>query len=571
MVSLLGVTIQKQMHDLLIRNGLIVDGTGAPRFRGDVAVSQGKITALGTVAGQAHRTIDATDLVVAPGFIDPHTHYDAQVCWDPMLSCSSWHGVTTVIMGHCGVGLAPCKPDDRKKVAMDLVTIESIPYDVLAEGVTWDWITFAEYLDAAQKRGLGINAGFMAPLTPFRRWVMGADATERAATPDETTQIAALLREAVKAGAFGFSTTFLKHHFGDGGKPLACRLASREELGAYANVLKDLDTGVIECALTETGIIGDVEYGILDHLVTESERPVTWVFLLARDDKPQAAFDSLRRTEALIAKRCFPQVMPTPLTIQFNLHEPAISLSNMPSWKPLFGADVETQKRAYADPAFRAAFKKELVEWGLDWPWDRTEVTLVASPAMKALEGRTVKSIADERGQHPTEVFLDLALEDDLKARYSVRLFNVDHSRVGALITDPRTLLGLSDAGAHIDVFCTADYTTHLLGAWVREMKVMTLERAVQRITTEPAAFFGIRDRGRLAPGLAADIVIFDPATIDSNLKPEFVNDFPGKLARLVTRGRGIHYTIVNGEVLLEGGAITSTARPGKVVRSSPG
>ena len=559
------------MHDLLIKNGLIVDGTGTPRFRGDVAVSQGKITAIGEVTGQARRTIDATDLVVAPGFIDPHTHYDAQICWDPMLSCSSWHGVTTVIMGHCGVGLAPCKPDDRKKVAMDLVTIESIPYDVLDEGVTWDWVTFADYLDAAQKRGLGINAAFMAPLTPFRRWVMGVDATERAATPAETAQIAALLREAVQAGAFGFSTTFLKHHFGDGGKPLACRLASKDELGAYANVLRDLKTGVIECALTETGIIGDNEYGILDHLVTESERPVTWVFLLARDDKPQAAFDSLRRTEGLIAKRCFPQVMPTPLTIQFNLHEPAISLSNMPSWKPLFGADVETQKRTYRDPAFRAAFKKELVEWGLDWPWDRTEVTLVASPAMKSLEGRTVRAIADERGQHPTEVFLDIALEDDLKARYSVRLFNVDHSRVGALITDPRTLLGLSDAGAHIDVFCTADYTTHLLGAWVREMKVMTLERAVQRITTEPAAFFGIRDRGRLAPGLAADIVIFDPATIDSNLKPEFVNDFPGKLARLVTRGRGIHYTIVNGEVLLEGGAITSTARPGKVVRSTPG
>jgi N-acyl-D-aspartate/D-glutamate deacylase len=555
------------MHDLLIKNGVIVDGTGAPRFRGNVAVSDGKITAIGDVDGAAHRTIDANGLIVCPGFIDPHTHYDAQICWDPLFSCSSWHGVTTVIMGHCGVGLAPCKPEDRKKVAMDLVTIESIPYDVLAEGVTWDWVTFSDYMSAAQKRGLGINVGFMAALTPFRRWVMGADATERAATPEETKQVAAMLRDAVQAGAFGFSTTFLKHHFGDEGKPLACRMASKEELGTYANVLRDEGKGAIELALTETGIITDYEYGILEHLVTESERPVTWVFLLARDDKPQAAFESLTRTEALIQKKCFPQVMPTPLTIQFNLHEPAISFSNMPSWKPLFGMAPEEQKRVYADPAFRAAYKQEIQHW-LRFPWERTDITLVASPALKHLEGKTVQQVADERGQHPIDVFLDIAIEDDLKARYSVRLFNVDHTKVGALISDPRTLLGLSDAGAHIDVFCTADYTTHLLGTWVRELGVLTLERAVQRITTEPAAFFGIKDRGRLAQGLAADIVIFDPDKVDSFLKPEFVKDFPGGLARLINRAKGIHYTIVNGEVLLEGGATTSDKRPGRVLRS---
>jgi N-acyl-D-aspartate/D-glutamate deacylase len=557
-----------RMHDLLIKNGVIVDGTGTPRYRGDIAVSHGQITAIGEVSGPARRTIDATDLVISPGFIDPHTHYDAQVCWDPLFSCSSWHGVTTVIMGHCGVGLAPCKPEHRQSVAMDLVTIESIPYDVLEEGVTWDWVTFPEYMAAAQNRGLGINVAFMAPLTPFRRWVMGEAATERAATPDETKQIASLLGEAIKAGAFGFSTTFLKHHFGDKGKPLACRLASRDELGTYANVLRDLKTGVIELALSETGVVEKYEYGILEHLVTESQRPVTWVFLLARDDRPEAAFETLNRTEALIAKKCLPQVMPTPLTIQFDLHNPAISLSNMPSWKPLFGAEPETQMAAYRDPAFRERFRKELGDWGLNWPWDRTDVVLAASPSHQKYIGRSVQAIADERRQHPTDVFLDLALEDNLKLRYSVRLFNVNLDRVGKLITDSRTLLGLSDAGAHIDVFCTADYTTHLLGAWVREQKVISLERAVQRITSEPAEFFGIHDRGRLAVGLAADMNIFDPETIDSSLRPEFVNDFPGKLARLVTRGKGIHYTIVNGEVLLEGGATTSPARPGKVLRS---
>jgi N-acyl-D-aspartate/D-glutamate deacylase len=559
------------MYDLLIKNGFVVDGTGAPRTRDDVAITDGRIVEIGTVSGPAKRTLDATDLVVTPGFIDPHTHYDAQVCWDPLLSCSSWHGVTTVIMGHCGVGLAPCKPEDRTQVAMDLVTIESIPYEALQQGVPWDWVSFSEYMAAAGRRGLGINVGFVAALTPFRRWVLGPDATERAATAEETKQIAAMLREAVKAGAFGFSTTFLKHHFGDQGKPLACRLASRDELAAYANVLKELDTGIIELALSETGIVGDEEYAILEHLVEQSNRPVTWVFLLARDDKPQAAFDSLARTEALIRRGCRPQVMPTPLTIQFDLHNPAISLSNMEAWKPMFGADAATQARTYRDPAFRAAFRSDLKKWGLDWPWDRTDVYSVDSQALAPMVGRTVRAIADSQHKDPIDVFLDLALEDNLRTRYSVRLFNVDVTRVGKLITDPRTLLGLSDAGAHIDVFCTADYTTHLLGAWVRDHKVLSLERAVQRLTSEPAAFFGIRDRGRLAAGLAADIVVFDPKTIDSVLRPEMVHDFPDSVGRLVTRSRGIHYTIVNGQVLYEHGQTKSAARPGKVLRATPG
>ena len=263
--------------------------------------------------------------------------------------------------------------------------------------------------------------------------------------------------------------------------------------------------------------------------------------------------------------------MPTPLTIQFDLHNPAISLSNMPSWKVLFGQDVATQMQTYRDPAFRERFRIELKEWGLNWPWDRTIVYGVESAALKGLENRTVQAIADERGHDPTDVFLDIALEDNLQLRYSVKLFNVDVTRVGALITDPRTLLGLSDAGAHIDVFCTADYCTHLLGPWVREMKVMSLERAVQRLTSEPAAFFGIKDRGRLAPGMAADIVVFDPNTIDSTSRPEMVHDFPDAVGRLVTRARGLHYTIVNGEILYEHGQTESTARPGKVLRSTAG
>jgi N-acyl-D-aspartate/D-glutamate deacylase len=259
--------------------------------------------------------------------------------------------------------------------------------------------------------------------------------------------------------------------------------------------------------------------------------------------------------------------MPTPLTIEFDLHNPAISLSNMASWKPLFGQDVATQTRSYGDPAFRAATRRDMLDWGMSWPWDRTEIRKVGSPALAHLEGRVVADLAAERGQDPLDTFLDIPLEDELRTRYAVRLFNVDPERVGALITDPRTLIGLSDAGAHIDVFCTADYCTNLLGAWVRDMRVMSLEHAVKRITSEPADYFGITDRGRLRVGLAADIVIFDEHTIDSLQRTEMIYDFPAGLGRLVTRARGIDYTIVNGQVLYEQGQRHTGALPGRVVR----
>ncbi|HXG23895.1 MAG TPA: amidohydrolase family protein, partial [Chthonomonadales bacterium] len=236
-------------YDIVIRNGTIVDGTGGPRYRADIAVAGGKIAAIGKVTDGARKMIDASGLIVAPGFVDPHTHYDAQICWDPLISCSSWHGVTSVIMGNCGVGLAPCKPKVQEIAAWDLVNVESIPFEVLSKGVTWEWESFPQYMAAAEKRGMGINLGFLAPLTPFRHYVMGEESMERAATAEETRQIQALLREAVAAGAMGFTTTTVAQHIGYQGRPLACRLASRDELKAYANVLKELNRGVSEVAL----------------------------------------------------------------------------------------------------------------------------------------------------------------------------------------------------------------------------------------------------------------------------------------------------------------------------------
>ncbi len=261
-------------HDLVIKNGTIVDGTGAARFRGDVAIDRDRIVEIGKVTERGKREIDASELIVSPGFVDPHTHYDAQICWDPMISCTSWHGVTSVVMGNCGVGVAPCKPDNRDITAWDLTNVEAIPYASLAKGVTWDWITFPEFMDSAANRGSAINLGFLAPLTPFRHFVMGKESMERAATPEETKSISALLGEAMAAGALGLSTTTLAQHIGYQGTPLACRLASKDELKSYANVLKQQGKGSIELALTKkVGQVSEAEYELLDMLLTESGRP----------------------------------------------------------------------------------------------------------------------------------------------------------------------------------------------------------------------------------------------------------------------------------------------------------
>ena len=300
-------------YDLLIKNGMVVDGTGAPARRADVAVTSGKIAEIGRVTDGAAAVIDATDLVVAPGFIDPHTHYDAQICWDGAVTPSSWHGVTSVIMGNCGVGIAPCKPKAREVAMRDLVNVEAIPFDVLNMGITWDWETFPDFMEAAARRRPSLNLGFLAPLTPFRHYVMGEASLERAATPDETAQIKALLGEAIDAGAFGFSTTILNQHVGFQGRPLACRNASRDELKSYANALKERGKGAIEIALTrKIAVMDDEEYELLDFLLRESGRHVTFLALFDRDDIPEAVRDTLRKAAPLIARGARPQTHPCP-------------------------------------------------------------------------------------------------------------------------------------------------------------------------------------------------------------------------------------------------------------------
>ena len=556
-------------YDLVIRNGFVVDGTGAPGQHADVAVSDGRIVELGEVNGSAKKTIDASDLVVAPGFVDPHTHYDAQICWDDVTSPSCWHGVTTVMMGNCGVGLAPCRPETREVAAWDLVNVEAIPFDVLNEGVTWDWETFPEYMDAARRRGSGLNLGFLAALTPFRHYVLGEESMERAATTQETETIAGLIKDAMNAGAFGFTTTNAGQHVGYHGRPLACRLASKDELKAYSNVLRDLGRGAIEVALTnEVSRVDESERELLDLLLTESQRPVTWLALLNRDDDPDAVQNTLVEVADLIERGSVPQCTCRPFIVQIDLRTPFI-FANMECWNPVLNRPAEEQIAILRDPEFRAAFKEALKRPLIfSGRWEVMTVLEAKSAQCANLVGRNVREIAAERGTDPVDTFLDIAIEDNLEMQFNYELFNSDESRIPELIKDPRTMIGLSDGGAHVDSICDAGYATYLLGTWVRDQEVMPLERAIQRITTEPAALFGITQRGRIAPGLAADFAIFDLSTVGSDKTGEMRYDLPGGGRRLVVPSRGMEYTIVNGEVLFESGKDTGS-RNGMVLHSA--
>src|SRR5260370_28320540 len=395
---------------------------------------------------------------------------------------------------------------------------------------------------------------------------MGVQAMERAANPDETSKIAGLLREAVSAGAFGFTTTVLAQHIGYQGHPLACRLASRDELKAYSNVLRDLGKGSIEVALTKrVGRVMEDEYELLDCLLTNSERPVTFLAMGVSPKRPEAAGETLRRLEPLLKRGAAPQITCRPFVVQIDLRNP-FTFADMDTWNRVFNQPAEVQKQIYLDPNFRHAFREELKKPHMfNGKWHRVEVLEAGNPAMKSLERKTVAEVAEQRGKDPLDTFLDLALEDDLNIQYTMAQFHEEG--IAQLVKDPRTMIGLSDGGAHVDMLCDAGYCTYLLGKWVRERQEIPLEFAIKRITSEPADFYGIRDRGRLQPGKAADLAIFDFNTVDSAKRAEMRRDLPGAGRRLVMTAQGIEYTLVTAKGLYEH-RNHSGDLPGQVLRS---
>ena len=557
------------MFDLLIQHARLCDGTGAPSFVGTLGVTDHRITYIGRDTGlAARRTLHADGLVLAPGFIDPHTHYDAQIAWDPLLTSSPWHGVTTVVMGNCGVGVAPVKPAMRDILLHDLVNVEAIPYAVMQAGIDWQWESYGEYLTAINRRGLGLNVAALVPFTPLRHYVLGEASFERPATPEETATMGALLREAMRAGAFGLSTTTSGNHTGAGGRPLACRNASLEELAGVCQAFRDVGRGTIEIVLNSAGMhpIDEADVALLRLLTHASGRPVTWLALFARPGEPE--FHHIHTVPRLgdLLTRAIPQVSPRPIVMQGDLHHPTM-YATYRAWQPAFQRPVAEQIVLYQQPAFRAAFLEDIALRKREHLWEYTRVLEVMDPALTAYEGKTVQEVAALQGKRPVDAYLDLAIADALHTRFQTALFNDDTAGVERLIRDERFLIGLSDGGAHVDVLCDAGYATALLDIWVRQREVLTLEQAVHKLTAVPAALFGIPQRGILAEGAVADLVLFDPQTVAAK-PPEYVRDFPCQGRRLISRAEGIVATFVAGTQVYAQGVHTG-AFPGRVLHSA--
>ncbi len=554
-------------YDLIVRNGLVVDGTGSAPRMADVAVAGGKIAEIGKVSGSAAREIDAQGRAVAPGFIDPHTHYDAQICWDKALTPSPWHGVTTVVNGNCGVGVAPVAPAMREVAMHDLVNVEGMPYEVMANNIPWSWESFPQFLDALDQRGAAVNQVYLAPLTPFRYYVMGGAAVDRAATPEETQKIAALIREAVVAGAVGFSTTMLPNHIGHGGRPLACRQADNAELAAYARAVGSTGRGTIQLALTpEVSVVSDRDYEVLDLLLRESGRPVTWSALLYRDDKPDACEKSLVRLKPLLERGAVPQTSALPLSRDMSLRSP-FSFMGFKSWHGVFNKEIPEQIAFLKSTEFRNRFREELKGPAqFTGNWEMIRVNEVQNPAFKQHEGKTVAQLARETGKDGVDAMIDFAISDNLGTEFTAAILNTNREGVLKNLSNPNLMIGLADGGAHVAQLCDAGYPTYLLGTWVRERKALPLELAIHKLTAKPADVFGLKDRGRLKPGFAGDIVVFDPATVNSAAHPEKRHDLPGGAKRVVMQSQGVDYTIVNGTVVYERGNMTG-AMPGRIVR----
>jgi N-acyl-D-aspartate/D-glutamate deacylase len=553
-------------HDLIIKNGNIIDGSGLPGFHGDVAVNDGRITEVGRVCGEARRVLNADGLVVAPGIIDNHTHYDAQVTWDPLCTYSCYHGVTTVVMGNCSLAMAPAHREDREMLAGVLSHVEAIPLEAIQAGVNWCWETIPEYLDALDRR-LGINVAALIGHSAVRRYVMGEDAQERHATDEEVMAMKAIVREGLEAGAVGISFERNLRHFDWNGRLAPTNLAAEEEIFAVAAVADEVGRGVIQFG-------GD--RNLSAKLAKSSRRPVFYGNITQQAVAPDKWRKQLTEAENMMRQghRAYQFVMPRPGDLRYTL-KTAQHFDAMPTWKNVMLLPLETRKDAFRDPATRAKLHFEAVETpnnpshagDFTRRWDLQFVFRPALAKNQHLKGKSVAEIAREQNNDVLDAFLDLALEENLETEFERREVNSDEAAMTALLTSPYTVIGQSDGGAHVVFRTDYSYSTYLLSHWVREKEIMSLEDAIRKLTFVPASLFGFSDRGLVRPGMAADLMVFDPATI-SPLEPGEAHDLPGGAKRRKQLARGIEWTVVNGQVLLEKGQHTG-AYPGKVARST--
>ena len=559
------------MADLVIRGALLCDGSGREAARGDLAVTGGRIAAVGRVAERGARELDGAGLALAPGFIDVHTHYDCQLFWDPQASPSPWHGVTTVVMGNCGFTIAPCREADRETLMQLLLFVEGMPIETLRAGIGWAWEDFAGYLGALERRGVGPNVAAFIGHSAVRYRVMGRAAVERAATAEECAEMAALVREGMAAGAIGWSTSLSPTHFFGDGTPAPSRLADEAELLALARALADLERGVIEIApRTTIGPPADKaeEQRFFAELARASGKVVSWAPLLDNPFAPGSARKIIEESAEFqgAGVQVVPQVGCRPLEVRFDFTEPAFYLEQNPFWRPIMAKSRDERRRLFADAEFRAELGRQTgFVAALAQGWDRLVLRLAASEGVRRWQDRSVAEIAAAEGRAPLDAFCDLVLEDDLATQWGAVLMNHDERAVAELIRHPAGLLALSDAGAHVDTLCDQGFTTYLLGHWVRDLGALPLEQAVRLVTAVPAERYGLHGRGRLAPGYAADLVLFDPARVA--MRPtEMVYDLPRGQRRLLQRAEGIVDVLVNGTPVVADGAPTGR-RPGRVLR----
>ncbi len=550
------------MHDLVIRGGTIVDGTGAPPRRADVAVDGDTIAEIGDGLSGTQE-IDASGHVVTPGFVDIHTHYDAQVFWDPALTPSSWHGVTTVVAGNCGFSIAPCRPEHRGLIGRTLMHVEDMSLPTLEAGIPWDFETFPEYLDSVQRHGSVLNFTAYVGHTAVRLYVMGDAGYEREATDDELARMADVVREAVSAGAAGVASSSAQTHNGDGGRPVPSRLAGFAEYEALYSPMGELGRGV--GAVTPGEKFTHREAYELQRRVG---RPFTWTALLTIKGSSFASdMAELNASERATGADVWPQITCRPLTFQMTMADP-FTFNMVPAFKSLMDRPVEERIAAYRDDSWIAQAQDELATGRVFRPnWDT--LTIAESRDHPELVGRSVGSLAADRGVEPLAAMVALAAEEDLTTRFRSVLANNDEEMIEKLLVTEGMLIGLSDAGAHVSQLCDACLPTDLLGNWVRERGVLSLEAAVHKLTGEPAGVFGFTDRGAVREGMKADLAVFDPDTVAPGGLHR-VRDFPADGERLVAdEPQGMRHVLVNGTpIRLDGEAVSDAleSRPGRVL-----
>ena len=555
------------MLDILFRQAQVFDGSGAEPVQADVGIVAGRIACIGSSGGQAaQQTIGCEGLALMPGIIDSHTHFDAQITWDPSVRPSPALGVTTAVIGNCGFTIAPCRPKDREATMRNLTQVEGMSLSVLREGIHWGFETFPQYLEQLRRQGSVVNIAAYVGHSSVRTWVMGNEATQRTATAQEVAQMCEIVREAMRAGAVGFSSSTSPAHNGEGGLPMPSRLADEAEMAALVNAMAEGGRGVY--MLTKSG---DTRLPFLESLAQNSGRTVMVAALLHNSSNGGAVFADLDAISAanLRGNAMLGQVSCCPLTMDFTLAS-AYPVEGLVAWKPALGRSGKALAEVLARRDFRDGLRAELASPAsfrlFNGEWQKVHVVEVAKPEHAHYEQKSIDQIASQEGRDPLDVMLDLALAEDLRTVFTAQLLNSEEDAVARLLTHPHSIISLSDAGAHLTFFNDAGFGLHLLGHWARDKGVMSMAEAVRRLTSHPAQVFGMQRRGLIRVGYAADLLLFDPMSVGRGPKKR-VFDLPGGAPRLDTDAVGVHGVWVNGaQVADDKGLLSEPARNGALL-----